>query len=98
MQELNNNNPIKVEVSKEQKQEWKLIHRFQPRIDGGTVFEYDPETKEIVPATFIESDVFTVGMPIVKKLSTSPGRIYVEALHKKSALKRVLRGDYILKT
>jgi len=104
---------IELSVTKKQEHEYKLIGSHVPKIDGYTIFEYNMETKEIVPAVYQTEDTFDLNLveQAIKsanttfKLTQSPKKlhlnkncIYVEALNVKNAIKHLKNGNYIHKT
>lgn len=89
---------IEMNAEIKKQQEWKLLGDYTPKIDGGTIFEYNRETREFKPAQFRTSDLFVIGSANRPKLYTKKGMIYVEALNISNAAKRLRRGDIILKT
>lgn len=86
---------IEIAVKKKQQQEYRKLGDYTPKIDGYTIFEYDKEAKTILPASFRTYDVYVIGGANRPILDVKKGCVYVEALNKKNALKRLKRGDII---
>ena len=85
-------------VTKRKQQEYNLIDKYVPRIDGGVIWEYDPATDKMERATFQRTTDYVIGMSENKKLHIVKGRIYVEAINEKNARKRVRQGKIFHKS
>lgn len=102
--DLNVIDNIELSVTKKQEHEYKLIGSHVPKIDGYTIFEYNMETKEIVPAVYQTEDAYILDLSNLsnpvnsRKLHLNKGCIYVEALNIKNAIKHLKKGNYIHKT
>lgn len=79
-------------VTKQKQQEYNLLGKYVPRIDGGVIWEYDPATDKMERATFQTSTDYVIGAAVGKKLHVVKNRIYVEAINEKNARKRVKNG------
>lgn len=89
---------IEIQVQKKQQVEYKLLGKHKPTIDGYNIFEYNLQTRELKKATFIESDIYYIDRPNVKKLVVNKDCLYIEALNLNNAIKRLVRGDFIYST
>jgi hypothetical protein len=78
--------------------EYKIIGGLVPQIDGGIIWELNPETGEIKAAPLREVDSITYGVIPVRRVETRPGMQYVEALNKKNAARRFAQGRAMLST
>lgn len=85
-------------MQKEQQQEYKLLGAYLPQIDGGTIFEFNRETKELKKAVFRHSDEYRLGEINAPKLDVNKGCIYVEALNLTNAVKRLKNGKFVIVT
>ena len=89
---------LDIEVKAEQEKKYQKLGSYRPMIDGGKIFEYNISTGELIEAIYEETDIITLGMSGKRKLLTKKGCLYVEALNKKNAIKRMKRGTVILTT
>lgn len=95
MNELKNKEPLEIEVKNQKEVEHKFIGRYRFTIDGGKVFEMVKATEEIREAAYEDPKVFELGGPKLRpKLIVNPGCVYVEALNKRSAYNRILKGKF----
>jgi hypothetical protein len=85
---------IEMAVQKKQQQEYKKLGQHRPTIDGYKIFEFDKVSGIISPATFRENTAYIVGGDNLPALDIKKGRIYIEALNEKNAVKRLRRGDF----
>jgi hypothetical protein len=106
MKELEKLNPDNenVIVNQAQHKQHKIIGNLMPK-RGMTVFEFNPETREIVPAKYKDEyvtwqtvkciDGVNRFMPIHHKpLNTKENHIYFQALNKKNAEKKIIKLGY----
>lgn len=89
---------IEISIQKKQEHEYTLLGKYKPKIDGYRIFEYNPKTKEIKEANLKDNDVFVIGKENKRRIDIEQGMYYIEALNKKNALKRLLRGDIFFKS
>lgn len=82
---------------KKQQKEYKLLGSYRPKIDGGKIFQFNPQTELVTEAIFRESDKFVLGKRNNKKLDVVKGCYYVEALNMKNAIKRLKKGKVLFK-
>lgn len=86
---------VEIAIQKRQQTEYTLLGSYIPRIDGSKIYEYNRATKEIEQAAFIANDEYVIGAPNHQKLDVKKGCVYVEAINKENAIKRLRRGDII---
>jgi hypothetical protein len=73
-----------------EQKEKKHLGKYVPRIDGGKIFEYNPETGYLVEV--LRNEVSS------KKIFTNKGCYYVEALNTKNAIKKLKKGVLICRS
>jgi len=90
----NINNYIEISVVRKQQQEYKLLGKYSKRIDGGKIWEYTRETKELKLAEFRYSETYVIGSLENKKLDVKNNCIYVEAINRENAIKYLRNGKF----
>jgi hypothetical protein len=90
-----NQDKIEIQAEQQQKKEIKLIGQ-QRKIKGLTLWEYNAKTKELIPAVFKKVDVSLTSLSakaealnINHKVVVNENCLYLQALNKKVALKKV---------
>jgi hypothetical protein len=81
-------NSERLEMKKQQEKELTLVGTERKQ-KGLTLFEYDKATCKIEPAEYETTDVFVLGMEAQSKVNVRPNCIYIQAMNKKNALKKV---------
>lgn len=72
----------------------KRVGSILPKVSGGKVYEYDPNTGTIQEAQF-ESRDYVLGEKNTAKIVQKAGCIYVEAINEKNALRKAKSGTVI---
>ena len=80
--------PDKIEVKKKQEKEITLLNS-ERKIKGLRLYEYDKKTGLIVSAEYQQNETFVIGQDAESKVHIKPGCIYVQAMNKENALKKV---------
>jgi len=83
---------IEIAIQKKQQIEKKIVARHLSRIDGGKMWCYNREAKELTEAKFYETPNFYTHKPNQKRIDITPNCVYVEAINKKNALRRIQQG------
>jgi len=86
---------IEIAIQKKQQIEKKRVARHLSRIDGGKMWCYNRETKELTEAKFVESPNFFTHEPNQKRIDITPNCVYVEAVNKTNALRRISKGKIV---
>jgi len=86
---------IEIAIQKKQQIEKKIVARHLSRIDGGKMWCYNRETKELTEAKFVESPNFFTHKPNQKRIDITPNCVYVEAVNKTNALRRISKGKIV---
>jgi hypothetical protein len=94
---------IEAEAMNPRQIERKQLSEYRKEIDGGTIFEIDRKTGEVSKARFRADESKEISLaasfePVKEKLDTQAGKIYVEALNARNALKRAMKGKYFFAT
>ncbi len=92
--ESNINEDIEISIVKKQQQEYKLLGKYSKRIDGGKIWEYNIDTKELKLAEFRYSEIYIIGSCENKKLDVKKNCIYVEAINRNNAIKHLRNGKF----
>lgn len=83
---------IEIAIQKKQQIEKKVVAKHLSRIDGGKMWCYNRETKEIKEAVFMPETNFYIHRANDKRIDITPNCVYVEAINKKNALRRIQQG------
>lgn len=83
---------IEIAIQKKQQVEKRIVAKHLSRIDGGKMWCYNRETKEISEANFYETPNYYIHKPNDKRIDITPNCVYVEAINKKNALRRIQLG------
>lgn len=92
---------LAIESESEQRKEYTKIGTYKTRIDGGTIFEYCLASGELKTAECSypnEIVLGSMGANAKRRINTRVKCLYVEALNKKNAIKRLKRGEILLAT
>ena len=98
MTEIKSADKLVIEEKARQTKEFKKIGSYCPRIDGGSIYEYDIHSGRLGPAEYKKTDIFVVGGSNRQKLIVKKDCVYLEALNVKNAFKRLKAGKIIART
>ena len=79
------------QVPKQQRENLKLLHVHQMKIDGGKIWEVDLLAGTATEATYRQSTTYDVRLGANKRLVIKPGLIYVEAINAKNAFRKAAK-------
>lgn len=95
---LHSNNIVN-EIKVNKQQEYTLLKTIRQKIDGGFIWEYDAENDTLTKAKYEYSTILDLNKgPVCKKIITSPNMVYINALNKKNAIKKLLKHNIVFHT
>jgi hypothetical protein len=87
------------EIKAGEQKEYKFLGHYRRTIKGGRLFAYDIETGVMAEVEVKKSDVVAAnGVPGRDAVYVEKGKIYVEALNLKNAIRRLLNKKIIVVT
>ena len=100
MNELLKSNKTESEIiqSVDQKKELSKLGSYRRRIDGGRIYRFDRKSNTMILADYKEEDTYDPDESNRAKLVIEKNSIYIEALNKKNAYKRLIKGKIICAT